>query len=137
MRQVLHAALILLGTLPWLIAYWAAVVAAGLCWLADKAWPEADRGNCWSYALPKWIEGRGVLAMSFVEDARFLGLFPVIHCAVFPEFPRRASFEMTQPVERRRTQWFPWWSFYFRFRVVRVQRHPKATDTAHGPLDDL
>ena len=135
MRQLAHFALVMLGTVPWLVAYWAGALSMLLTVAADRVWPDADRGNCWSHALPKW-RGHRALVLTFVDDARFLRWFPVVHCALLPEFPRRSSYEMTQPVERRKTAWFPWFTFCFRFKIIRHDRVPKPTDTDHAPLGE-
>lgn len=118
-RKAAHAAILLIAALPWIVAYFSACAAAGCGWLAARVWPDADRGNCWSFALHRWCKGRGVLALTFVEDARLLRIFPVVHCALLPSLPREAQIEMTIPRKRRSTQWLPWWAFYFRYRVVR------------------
>ena len=136
MRQLAHFALVMLGILPWALAYWAGALAMWIAVLGDRVWPEADRGNCFSHALPLWVRGRGALVLTFVEDARFLRWFPVLHAAVLPAFPRGNAYEMTQPLHRKTTRWFPWFTFYFRFRIIRHDRVPKPTDTDHAPLGD-
>lgn len=126
MRRAAHMMLTLIGAVPWLIAYFMGLLCVGLAWLADKVWPDADAGNCWSYALHRWVIGRGALVLTFVEDARFLQTLPVIHCTWMPEGPGRAPLEMTQPVERQTTLWLPWWAFYFRYRVVKIERRKRG-----------
>ena len=131
MRQAAHAILAMIGVLTWLVAYFFGALSVWLAHLGDWVWPEADMGNCWSYALPRWNAKRGALVLVFVEDARFMKVFPVVHCIWMPKGPGHAPFEMTQPVERRKSQWFPWWAFYFKFRVVSVER--RRADRSAAP----
>jgi len=136
-RRSAHAVLAIAGSAPWLIAYWAGAVAMLFAIVADRVHPDADRGNCWGYALPRWRKHGGMLGLAFVEDSRFMLRFPVIHCVWFPEFPRRASYEMTAPIGRKKTMMVPWFTFYFPFKVVRYKRETKPTDTAPAPLEDV
>jgi hypothetical protein len=112
-----------------MVAYFLIALCAGIGWLADKAWPDATWGNCFSYSLHRWCQRRGVLALTFVEDARLLWIFPVIHATLTPGVHRRAAIEMTSPVDRKRTRWLPWWAWYFHFKVIK--REP---ETKHGDL---
>lgn len=128
MRRALHAVLAILGAVPWLIAYFCGALCIALARLGVRIWPEADMGNCWSHALPLWHRRRDVLLLTFVEDARFLRIFPVLHCVWMPAAPTRGEFSMTTPVERKASMWFPWWAFYFRYRVVTIERRTKHRD---------
>lgn len=122
MRRILHATLGIIAAGPWLVAYFCGVLCAVFALAMDRVWPNADRGNCWSHALPMWVRRRGSVVVSFVEDARFARIFPVLHVAWIPRLPRQAEFSMTDPLERKKTQWLPWWAFYFRYRIRTVER---------------
>lgn len=132
MRSAIHAVLILIGAVPWILAYFLIALCAALVWAADKIKPNATWGNCYSYSLHRWCQQRGALVLTFVEDARLLRIFPVVHATLIPHIHRRSAFETTVPVERKQTKWFPWWAFYFQYRVVR-----KDADTRPAPLDEV
>ena len=131
MRRALHAVIILTGSALWVVAYFLIAACAGMAWAADRVWPGADMGNCFSYTLHRWCSRRGALVLTFVEDARLFRIFPVIHAAWTPGIHRRAEFEMTTPVDRKRSKWLPWWAFYFRYRVVK-----RDAETQPAPLGD-
>jgi len=103
-------------------------VCAGIVLLADKVWPEADAGNCWSFAGPKWLRGGGYLAVRTVPSARFLMLFPVLHAVWLKDMPAGADLEMTRPIHRHRAAWIPWRTFYFKFRVARIDKAARRGD---------
>ena len=146
MRKVVHFVLIgIIGAAAWLVAYWAGVAVFALTWLADKVLPEADCGNCWSYAMPRWAGHRptlpenadvqrGGLMLQFVETARFWKIFPVVHCVWLPDGPGRTPMETTKPVERHRYRWLPLAPFYFHYNVLCVKRH--TGETRPAPLGD-
>jgi len=107
-RKLLHAAILLAAAAPWIIAYFMLALAAGMCWAADRVWPNATRGNCWSFALHRWCKERGVLALSFVEDARLLRIFPVVHCALLPSLlPCGPAFRSQSPRLHCPARWCP------------------------------
>ena len=122
MRRFAHLVLVLLAGLPWVIGYFAFATSALLVWVADKVWPEADHGNCWSYAGPRWLKHGGYLAVRVVPSAKFLGAFPVLHAVLLHQMPDGAVLEMTMPLRRQKTKWLPWRTFYFHYRVARKDR---------------
>lgn len=114
-RRTLHAALAAAGVVLWLALAAGAVLLVGLAVLGHRIWPEAHRGNCWTWALPRWAAGGGDLAIRMVR----VGRLPVPHVAWIA--PDGVTHE-TQPVHRAQTGWQAWGglaTLYFRFRVRR------------------
>lgn len=122
-RRALHFALAMIGAALWLVI---AALSAALVWLSvfgAWVWPGAERGNCWTYALPRWIrEGGGLL---ITLDRLRLGRVPVPHAA----WVRGAVEDVleTEPVRRRNTlrgSLYGLRTLYFRFAVRHTERRP-------------
>lgn len=121
MKKLVHAALCLLAIAPWMLAMFALWLSALLALLAHRIWPDADRGNCWTYVWPRyWMHG-GYVVMRPADGQRVLGLFPVPHVMWLRKWGSGNDVRQTVPVERRRKP-LPWYTLYFRYRVVETER---------------
>ena len=118
MRRALHALLVLLSMVP-IVAAWAllALGLVGMVW-ADKLWPTADRGNCWSYAGPRWWRHGGYLGMRSADGVRLAGFGLVPHVMWVMSLGTDARIEQTMPVNRYSGRWLLWRKLYFRFTVA-------------------
>lgn len=116
-RRAVHFALNAAGFCLWLPCVMLGYCVMGLAILGHRVWPAADRGNCWSYALPRLARHGGKLQ---VEASKLrLGPLPIPHAIwVRPD----GGTEQTEPIERRRAAASAWWglaTIYFRFRVKK------------------
>lgn len=115
MRQILHFILAILAVPIALLVgfqvYWVVQMAR----LGDWIWPDADRGDCWTFALPRWAAHGGYLQVSLIP----LGWMRI---------PRAAwqrpdgVVERAEPLERAETPREAWYGLkvlYFRFRILR------------------
>lgn len=117
MRRALHALLVILAGPWWLLACLAFGVSVLLVLAADKLIPDADRGNCWSYVMPRFLKHGGYVCVRAARGARILGL-PIPHAIWLKQMPHGADLEQTIPTERKRSP--PAWEvFYFKYRVVK------------------
>jgi hypothetical protein len=120
-KRTLHALLVVLSAIPWAIGCITFACAWCLVILADRVWPDADRGNCWSYAGARWRKYGGYL---LIRPADGLPLIP--HAVWVPNIPPGLVVRQTLPVSRVRRWWQAWQTVYFRFRVLRRERSHDA-----------
>lgn len=114
-RRVLHAMLAAVGVMLWMVLAAGGLLLVGVAVVGHRVWPDADRGDCWSYALPRWVLHGGALRIS-------------IHRVEWLPIPRATwvrpdgVLERAAPVRRARTvreAWYGARTLYFRYRVVR------------------
>jgi hypothetical protein len=119
MRRALHALLVILAGPWWLIACLTFGVSVLLVLAADKLIPDADRGNCWSYVMPRFLKHGGYVCIRAARGGvRMLGL-PVPHAIWLKHMPHGADIEQTVPVERKKSRGLALFSFFFKFKVVK------------------
>jgi hypothetical protein len=122
MRRALHAVLVLVAALPWL----AGVLAFGLATLcvlaADRLWPGATHGNCWSFAGPRWVRHGGYLLVRLADGV------PMLHAAIVHRLPADGvQLEQFMPARRRRGWRGVLSAFYFRGAISRDEKpHPSS-----------
>lgn len=121
-RRALHATLVLLAVIPWSLGVLLFGVALLLVLLADKVWPNANWGNCWSYCGPKWVKEGGYLVGRPADNVRFLGRFWIPHVFWMPEIGDGNTVLQTFPVKRSKAKWLPLGTTYFEFIVRRKER---------------
>jgi hypothetical protein len=121
--KALHAILVVVAFVPWLIGCIGFGAALALVLLADRIWPGATRGNCWSYVGPRWWRRGGYLLI------RWAAGWPMIpHAAWVRELSADNALEQTVPLERV-TRWSLWWkTLYFPFRVSSVEQPRNARE---------
>ena len=117
-RRALHMALAALGAPVWVLFCACLAVMVLLAALGHRLWPAADRGNCWSFALPRWLAGGGALAI--VPSGLWIGPIPILHAAWVPAGPQD-YLQQTEPVSRVGKD-APLWRkatafWYFKFSV--------------------
>ncbi len=120
MRRFFHCLFTLLGFACGVIIFTVGVVGFGCLYASYLIHPNSRWGNCWSFAVPRWIKYGGYLSMRVAEDVRFLKVFPVLHVLWCRESPRPGSMRMTRPVKRIEDKWFPVGTIYFTFKVSRM-----------------
>lgn len=111
------------ATLIWFVSMGIMVVALGLVVLADWLWPDANYGNCWSFAVPRWWRSGGSLQMREADDVKFFGRRArVPHVNWVHRMPADVGVHRTEPIERYRGSWLILRNFfYFKFRIEHVE----------------
>ncbi len=127
MKRALHASIVLAAVLPWAVAMMLLALALLLVRAAHRVWPDADHGNCWSFAGPRWHAEGGYLLVRMAEDVRIAGVRVIPHCIWLRSLPAGADIEQTVPLKRARSAWAFLHTPYFRFRVSRLERTRKET----------
>lgn len=118
MRTALHAILVLLGMVPLGFAWASLALGVALMVLADKALPNARRGNCWSYAAPRWWRHGGYLGMRAADGVRLCGFGLVPHVVHVEALGDGSRISHTLPTNRYSGRWLLWRKLYFRFTVA-------------------
>ena len=129
MRKALHAIVCRIGVIPWSVGMACMTVTVWMSLLADLIWPNADRGNCWTFAMPRWRQRGGYLAIR--PSPRPFQFIP--HC-IWVWSLEGCTLEQTIPKKRARSAWQAWRSVYFNYRVTSEERRPGETRPA--PLGD-
>lgn len=110
-----HFVLAMIGFCLWVYLVIGALLLVGLARLGHWIWPEADMGNCWTFALPRWSLEGGELRITM----RRVGRLPVPHAAwCRPD----GTLEQTEPVKRATRARDAWRTIYFRFHVQVSKR---------------
>ncbi len=122
LRKILHAVLVEVAIIPWIVAVNCAVLCLILVMLADKAWPNATSGNCWSYVGPKWFKHGGYLLIRYADDVRLFGRLRIPH-AIWLKILGTAETEQTVPTNRSKAKKLPWRTLYFPY-LVRSKERP-------------
>ena len=76
-----------------------------------------DFGNCWSYAVPRWLRYGGYLVVRIAPGIKILGFIPVLH-VIWCKDLKDASIEQFVPVNRKHAFWFPWHTIWFKGKVL-------------------
>ena len=141
-QRFFHASLGFLIDIPLFIAYLSVMLVYWLSVLADKTWPEADRGNCWMFSFAKWHREGRYLAVRPVPGAKMLGTGFVPHIFWVKDL-QGCELQMTQPLYRYNGLLLILHCWYFRY-VLRNTENPRYGDwrsapkreTAFGPLGE-
>lgn len=120
---------VLLAVPPFVVAYALLAICTLLVLIADRALPHARVGNCWSYTGARWARFGGFIGIRAAPGARFFGFLPVPH-AIWIRDLRDADILQTTPLQRKRSRFFPWYVFYFKFKVTSKESKPARTDWA-------
>lgn len=116
MRKLAHALIVLLAVLPWLIGCVGFGLALLLGLAADRLNPDARRGNCWTFAGPKWAKAGGYLAVRMAGFPRICGRRFVPHAIWVPSLAG-VPLEQTEPDHRITSLWGIWQVPYFDFHI--------------------
>lgn len=117
MRRTSHAAIVITAAIPFGVAWLCMAAALRLVLWADALWPEADRGNCWSFAGPRWWHHGGYMAIRPAHGVRLAGVGVVPHVLWLRELCGGDHVEQTLPRDRYHGHWLLWRKLYFRFDV--------------------
>ncbi len=126
MRRVLHIILVCMAAPVWTLGVLIATLCLILVMLADKVWPEATWGNCWSFVGPRWFKQGGYLVIRYADDVRIFGKIRIPH-ALWMKSINNADIEHIAPIHRSKSTVVPWRTIYFPFLIRNVERPHNAT----------
>ena len=128
MRAVLHFIVTMLGAFFGAIALCFCTIVCALAMLGKRIDPTHKRGNCWTYALPEFIEKGGYLAVRASDGLKFLGVFIVPHVLYMPILHGRSVISQYVPINRKSSFLFPWFVLHYKGRVRHVESNHNADD---------
>lgn len=120
MKRAVHAVLVLSMSAPLLVIYVSSVVAIALALLAHRVWPDANRGTCWSYALPRWWREGGYLAVRPALGVRMFGAGMVPH-AIHVRDLGACQVSQTVPVRRYHGTLAVLRTWYFAYYIATTE----------------
>jgi hypothetical protein len=126
LRHALHATLCIAAFFPWLVGVVGFGAALWLTILADRLWPDADWGNCWTFVGPKWFRHGGYVQMRMAHSPRIAGVRFIPHAIWVRQAHPETRAEQTVPVARITSWRQALQTLYFKLRVV--QGEPPACD---------
>lgn len=128
-RRFLHAVLILLAVVPWAFGCLLFSLALLLTILADRLWPNADHGNCWSFVGPRWAKHGGYLLIRPADGVRVFGKGIIPHVIWLKSLPKEGVvLEQTFPLFRSKSRWLPWRTLYFKYKLLSREREHNVVD---------
>ena len=132
LRRLAHSLLLVVGFVVWLagvLCFTAATYAAVAC---EKLMPGRMFGNCWTFALPRYLQRGGYLIIRPADGVRVLGIFHVPHVIWARKLPTGMPVEQFVPLVRSHSKWFPWRTIWYEGRArnrERAQREDPQPDT--------
>lgn len=128
--RFIHASLIIMASIPWAIACGLLTISLVLVVLADKLWPNATSGNCWSYTAPKWIYKGGYLLIRPADGIRLFKIGIIPHVLWLKSLSDSNDLEHTFPNHERTTsKWLPWKALYFPYSVHKMEKPHNYDDS--------
>jgi len=121
MKKIVHALLVIIAAVPWAIAVTCGAVCLALVVIADKVWPNATWGNCWSYAGANWYKHGGYLLVRAADTVRLMGIGWIPHALWVKELNDEVKLEHTAPLRRGHARYFPWMIFYFPYEIKPIE----------------
>lgn len=129
--------------LPRTVAHWLicsaalaffAVSATAFCFVvlatvaADRIWPNAGMGNCWTHVLPRWWRRGGYIAIRRADRVSLCKLLPVPHALHLESLPRKGvSLTQFVPIRRKQPRICPAIVGYYVGEVRTVEAPHNAT----------
>ena len=128
MRAAIHFMVTLLGVFFGAIALCFCTIVCALALLAKRIDPTHKRGNCWTYALPEFIERGGYLAVRASDGLKFFKVFIVPHVLYMPILHRRSVISQYSPIARRSSSLLPWYAVNYYGEIRTVESNHNAKD---------
>lgn len=128
MRSTIHFIVTMLGAFFGAIALCFCTIVCALAMLGKRIDPTHKRGNCWTYALPEFVENGGYLAVRASHGLKFLGVFIVPHVLYMPVLHGRSVISQYVPVDRRSSSLLPWYAVDYRGEIRSVESNHNAPD---------
>lgn len=121
MKRWAHMALVVTAALPWALAMGLLGVSLWLVVRADRIWPDARRGNCWSYAGSMWHKHGGYIQVRW-SDFPEKGSRLVPHGQWVYRLHPGTGIHQTEPLDRRHRLRDFWRVIYFDYEVREWDR---------------
>ena len=99
--------------------------------LGKRIDPAHKRGNCWTYALPEFVEHGGYLAVRASDGLKFLGVFIVPHVLYMPILHGRSVISQYVPISRKSSFWFPWYAVNYHGEIRVIESNHNAKDAGN------
>lgn len=131
MRAVLHFIVTMLVAFFGAIALCFCTIVCALALLAKRIDPTHKRGNCWTYALPEFVEHGGYLAVRASDGLKFLGVFIVPHVLYMPILHGRSVVSQYVPINRESSFWFPWYAVNYHGEIRVIESNHNAKDAGN------
>ena len=128
MRATLHFIVTMLGAFFGAIALCFCTIVCALALLGKRIDPTHKRGNCWTYALPEFVEKGGYLAVRASDGLKFLGVFIVPHVLYMPILHGRSVISQYVPIDRRSSSLLPWYAVNYLGEIRSVESNHNAAD---------
>jgi hypothetical protein len=122
--RALHALLVLSAVPFWIVGV--LMFGVALLWVlaADRVWPNATWGNCWSFVGPKWAKFGGYMGVRLAPDVRIFGVRVIPHAFWIPAWPADTPVQQTMPRKRSKN---PLHTPYFPFSVATREKPIDST----------
>src|SRR5574337_685941 len=102
LRRAIYIFLLIFGIPFWVVAVTLLTFVAWLCVVGYELWPDADYGNCWTYALRMYaVYGGYVCIRNAHGRVKFLKVFPVPHIIWANTLPPDIEVQQFVPDNRR------------------------------------
>ncbi len=131
MRSALHFIVIMASAIVGAIALCFCAIVCALALLAKRIDPTHKRGNCWTYALPEFIEHGGYLAVRASDGLKFLRVFMVPHVLYMPILHGRSVISQYVPITRKSSFWFPWYAVNYHGEIRVIDSNHNAKDAVN------
>ena len=131
MRATLHFIVTMLGAFFGAIVLCFASIVCALALLGKRIDPTHKRGNCWTYALPEFIERGGYLAVRASNGLKFFKVFIVPHVLYMPLLHRRSVISQNSPITRKSSFWFPWYAVNYHGEIRVIDSNHNAKDAVN------
>lgn len=128
LRHALHAAICIAAFVPWLVGVLAFGVALLFTLAADRLWPDATWGNCWTFVGPRWFRHGGYVQVRMAPAPRLFGRRIIPHAIWLKTAHPDSDVEQTAPIIRVMRFRDAWQTLYFRFRVHRQEPYTRPVD---------
>ena len=120
--------LTLISILFWSISMFFFTITIGFSLLIHKLYPDSYEGNCWTHALPRWIQQGGYLAIRPADRQSFLNYFFIPHVIWIKKLPDTTVLEQLVPIKRKYRSLIPYYVFFFKGKVSTVERPHDASN---------
>ena len=128
-RAAIHFLVTMIGAFFSAIALCFVSIICALALLGRRIDPSHKRGNCWTYALPEFLDNGGYLAVRASDGIKFLNVFIVPHVLYMPILHDRSVISQYAPISRKSSFWFPWYvlNYHGEIRTVESDHNAKRS----------
>jgi hypothetical protein len=127
LRRFAHTCLLVVGFPLWLVGVLCFTAASYASIAGEWLMPGRMFGNCWTFALPRYVQRGGYLIIRPADGVRFLGAFHIPHVIWARELPQGMSVEQFVPLKRSHSKWLPWRTVWYEGRL-RTRERVKRKD---------